>query len=110
MVASESPTDGSNTGKRKRNEETPDALTTDTKHPALRRGALLSIALQARAQRTFDGTRKQVATNFFPAVLLAKAKTVVRYVQEVDGDELVRYQASETLEELDALLPVVDLE
>jgi hypothetical protein len=110
MMGSESPTDGSNTGKRKRNEETPDALTTDTKHPGLRRGALLSIALQARAQRTFDGTRKQVATNFFPAMLLAKAKTVVRYVQEVDGDELVRYQASEALEELDALLPVVDLE
>lgn len=91
----------------KRAEETPEALTLDTRHPALRRGALLFLALQARAQRRFNESRATLKTAFFPSGLLSKAKTVVQYVEDVDADELVRHQAAETLEELDALSPIV---
>lgn len=89
---------------KRRPEETASPISTDTQHPALRRAALLFIALLGRAELN---ARHQSSNNqhqgIFPLDQLERALTVVGYVAEVDGDELVKHQAWETVEELQEL-------
>lgn len=102
-----------------RYEETPQPSTTDPKHPSLRRGAILYLALvfrsvhQQQASAALDdgslrlgGMRMLgVAATRSSAVavkLVERARTVLCYVSETDEDGLVRYQAKEALSDIDA--------
>lgn len=81
----------------RRPEETPKPLSQDTNHPALRRAALLFVALLARSE-SVEGAGQLV-----PMDMRERARTVIGYVAMVDEDGLVRHQARETEEELLAL-------
>ena len=89
---------------KRRPEETASPVSTDTQHPALRRAALLFIALLARAELN---ARHQSASNrhqgIFPHDQTDRALTVVGYVEQVDADELVKHQSREAIEELQEL-------
>ena len=101
-----------------RYEETPQPSTTDPKHPSLRRGAILFLALVFRSvhqqqasaapadrlSRFGDMRMPGVAATRSSAVdvkLVGRAQTVLRYVSETDEDGLVRYQAKEALSEIE---------
>ena len=89
---------------KRRPEETASPVSTDTQHPALRRSALLFIALLARAELN---ARHHSASNrhqgIFPRDQTDRALTVVGYVEQVDADKLVKHQAREAIEELQEL-------
>jgi hypothetical protein len=78
--------------RRRRPEETPDPTGTDSKHPSLRRAALLFLAMLLRTAR---GTRGMLSSQ-----TRASAKVVIAYLAQTDEDALVRHQSSEILDEM----------
>ncbi|KAI5474859.1 hypothetical protein MNV49_002341 [Pseudohyphozyma bogoriensis] len=121
-------------GRPKKPEETPNPTTTDAKHPSLRRGALLFLALVFRtaarlaedSASSSSSMRSDLGLGGFrmPGAAVVsgaggggtarmlvsletkkRARTVVRYVGETDEDALVRHQAGEVLEELEGDIP-----
>ena len=101
-----------------RYEETPQPSTTDPKHPSLRRGAILFLALVFRSANQQQSTTAPLEGSLrlggirMPGATLARASTVnvqlvdrawtvLRYVSETDEDGLVRFQAKEALSEIE---------
>lgn len=82
--------------KPKRVDESSDPLSTASTHISLRRGALLFISLLLRAQP--DDFRKVQSRR-----LVGRMKNVVGYVRVTDEDGLVRHNAGEVAEDLEAL-------
>lgn len=115
-------------GQPKRPEETPDPVSTNSKHPVLRRAAILFLGLLFRVaaimasdeQEAVERAHHYDSHNPLPNFMLAgrtparsktsrvlisleqsrRAKIVLRYVGETDEDSLVRHQARAVLEEI----------
>lgn len=69
-------------------DETPDPLEVAATHPSLRRAAILLVGSLLRA-----------SPETFHIRTLARMKAVLGYLKQIDGDALVRHNASEVLED-----------
>lgn len=115
-------------GRPKRPEETPDPVAPDSKHPVLRRAAILFLGLIFRSAShlneeeahqidkalSYDSHNPLLNFNIMGRVKgssrtsralvnlgdLARARMVLRYVGETDEDSLVRHQANQVLAEM----------
>lgn len=110
--------------KAKRPEETLDPLSASTKHPALRRAAILFVGLLFRQVNRYaeDELERAQTMNTAPSISLfpraqaqgrvrsssflspaevSRAATVLRYIGDTDIDALVRHQARSVLEEIE---------
>lgn len=77
-------------------------MTTNTKHPVLRRSAITFLGLMLNsALQNYSISN----TLNFPVKLLQRLANVLGYVGDVDEDALVRFQAKEVIE----LLPTARL-
>ncbi|KAG6873310.1 hypothetical protein C0995_000463 [Termitomyces sp. Mi166 len=77
-------------------------LSTNTKFPPLRRGALHFLALMIR-ETTKLIYESSFGTSLFSDDFLRRAKTTLGYVASVDSDNIVRVMAREAAEDLDQL-------
>lgn len=109
-------------GRLKRPEETPVPTANDSRHPSLRRAAILFLAMLFRVAANLEvdsssagydshnplqsftlGGSKPNSSTSDPLVSgeqRRKTKILLKYLAEVDEDSLVRYQAAEVLEEI----------